>query len=95
MMDFFAKDTAIAIDPENCACTECLDGLYVPFNKATAAQFIRMINGDMKNNTGYDNVKDLLDAIEENKPQTHEEVTEFVQQAYPEEYAQLQAQQGA
>ena len=91
MMDFFAKDTTIAIDPENCVCTECLDGLYVPFQEATAAQFIRMINEDMKNNTGYDNVKDLLAGIEKNNPQAYEEVTEFVQNAYPKEYAQLQA----
>ena len=88
-MDFFEKDTTVAIDPENCSCTECLTGLYVPLNRASAAQLIRVIEDDMTNNTGYDNVKDLLGGIERNNPHAYEEVVDFVKQAYSAEYRQL------
>lgn len=43
----------IAIDPPGCGCTECLTGEYVPLDQATDDQLRLMLQGKIKNNTGY------------------------------------------
>jgi len=42
----------IAIDPPNCACTECIVGEYVPLVNATPRQITDMLAGRLGNNTG-------------------------------------------
>ena len=42
----------IQIDPVGCGCTECLTGLYVPLNRATRKQVLKMLRGKLRNATG-------------------------------------------
>jgi hypothetical protein len=44
----------IAIDPPDCACTECITGVYVPLVSATARQVTDMLAGRIGNNTGQE-----------------------------------------
>ena len=44
----------IAIDPPNCACTECITGEYVPLAEATARQITDMLAGRIANNTSME-----------------------------------------
>lgn len=44
----------LAIDPPNCACTECITGEYVPLIDATPRQITDMLAGRLGNNTGLE-----------------------------------------
>lgn len=44
----------IAIDPPNCACTECIVGEYIPLADATPRQITDMLAGRLGNNTGLE-----------------------------------------
>lgn len=41
----------LAIDPENCGCTECLIGEYRPLNQATEDELVQLVRGELKDNT--------------------------------------------
>ncbi|MFJ9521280.1 hypothetical protein ACIRPK_23895 [Kitasatospora sp. NPDC101801] len=41
----------LAIDPADCGCTECIIGEYVPLRYATADQIVRLLKGELGNNT--------------------------------------------
>lgn len=41
----------IAIDPPECACTECITGEYVPLDRATPEQIADMLAGRIADNT--------------------------------------------
>lgn len=45
---------AVAIDPPNCGCTECITGEYVPLADATPRQITDMLAGRLGNNTGLE-----------------------------------------
>lgn len=45
---------AVAIDPPNCGCTECITGEYVPLADATPRQITDMLAGRLANNTGLE-----------------------------------------
>lgn len=40
------------IDPERCACTDCLVGDSIPLQLASPRQVLDMLNGDLMNATG-------------------------------------------
>lgn len=44
----------LAIDPLNCACTECLTGEYVSLGSASSQHVADMLDGRILNNTGDD-----------------------------------------
>jgi hypothetical protein len=44
----------VQIDPPRCGCTECLNGLYVPLDRATPAQVAAMLRGELDDYTGLD-----------------------------------------
>ena len=48
----------IAIDPRGCRCTECLTGLYIPLDQATAGQVAMAKAGHLRDNTSGE-----LDAV--------------------------------
>ena len=42
----------VAVDPHGCGCTECLIGQYVPEERATPAQLVAVLTGEIGNNVG-------------------------------------------
>lgn len=41
----------LAIDPENCGCTECIIGEYRPLNEATEDELRQLVRGELSDNT--------------------------------------------
>ena len=68
---------AIAIDPVNCGCTECLTRQYVPLNRASEQEIIAMLNDEIGDNTGYTK-KELIDAIKKYNHWVYDEVADFL-----------------
>ncbi|MFI6536681.1 hypothetical protein ACIBHY_29815 [Nonomuraea sp. NPDC050547] len=48
----YPRPKLLAIDPWDCACTECLIGEYKPLRYATPEDIARMLTDHLGNNTG-------------------------------------------
>jgi hypothetical protein len=51
-MSLTGSSRPVAIDPPGCGCTECLTGEYVPLERATHAQILKLFAGRLRDNTG-------------------------------------------
>lgn len=55
---------AIAVDPPNCGCTECIIGLYVPLHKATDEQVAGALVGALADHTGGSEPDDTVTEVQ-------------------------------
>ncbi|WP_433513841.1 hypothetical protein ACQP2T_61555 [Nonomuraea sp. CA-143628] len=48
----YPRPKLIAIDPWQCGCNECMEGMYKPLREATDQDIGNLLNGTLRNHTG-------------------------------------------